>query len=353
MSFLWPQMLWLLLVLPLLVLAYWITLQRRKKYALQYAGLSIVKQALHGSRQFKQHLPPLLFLLAIALMLLAAARPTMLVTLPAEHKTMILAIDVSGSMRANDVAPNRFFAALSAVKGFVERLPHNTRVGIVSFAGTANLVQPPTSNREDLLDTLDRMQLQRGTAIGSGILVSLKAIVPEVKFNLNAVNPREEESREEMVSRALGVEPPKESTASEFKPVPPGSYTSAAIILLTDGQTTTGPDPVEAARMAAERGVPVYTIGIGTVAGEILTGDGWAMHVRLDEESLKEIADITKAEYFFAGSAADLSKVYKMLHSRLILEKRESEVSALFAAGAAVLALLAAALSMVWFNRIL
>lgn len=351
MTFLWPELLWLLLALPLLVAAYFAILRRRKKYAVKYAGLSTVKQAMHGSQQLRRHLPPLLFLLALALMLIAAARPAAMMMLPSEHKTMILAVDVSGSMRANDVVPSRFAAALSAVKSFVEQQPPNSRVGLVSFAGTASMVQAPTSNRDDLLDTINRLQLQRGTAIGSGILVSLKAIFPEIEFNLNSSDPRQVESRDGMSARALGSSAPSPST--EFKPVSPGSYTSAAIILLTDGQTTTGPDPVEASLMAAERGVRVYTIGIGTTAGEILTGDGWAMHVRLDEEPLKKIADNTNAQYFYAGTADDLTKIYKMLNSRLTLEKKESEISALFAAGAALLAVLSAALSMLWFNRVL
>jgi Ca-activated chloride channel homolog len=255
-------------------------------------------------------------------------------------------------MRATDVAPSRFAAALTAVRTFVEQQPRNTRVGIVSFAGAASLIQPPTSNREDLLEALGRMQLQRGTAVGSGILVSLKAIFPDVRFNLNSSDPREVEPRSGVGARALGADAAKDP-AEDFRPVPPGSYGSAAIILLTDGQTTTGPDPVEASRMAAERGVRVFTIGIGTAAGEVLTGDGWAMHVRLDEAPLKEIAELTKAQYFYAGTATDLAKVYKTLSSRLTLERRESEVSALFAAGAALLAGLSAALSMMWFNRIL
>lgn len=353
MTFIWPELLWLLLSLPALVLAYWLMLRRRKKVAMQYAGLATVREAMRGA-QFRRHVPPLLFLLAIALMLVAVARPAAVLTLPSEHKTMILAVDVSGSMRATDVAPSRFSAALTAVRTFVEQQPRNTRVGIVSFAGAASLIQPPTSNREDLLDAIGRMQLQRGTAVGSGILVSLKAIFPDVRFNLNSSDPREAEPRygSGAAGRALGADNAKDS-AEDFRPVPPGSYGSAAIILLTDGQTTTGPDPVEASRMAAERGVRVFTIGIGTPAGEVLTGDGWAMHVRLDEAPLKEIADLTKAQYFYAGTAADLAKVYKTLSSRLTLERRESEVSALFAAGAALLAVLSAALSMMWFNRIL
>ncbi|OWW18827.1 vWA domain-containing protein [Noviherbaspirillum denitrificans] len=351
MTFIWPELLWLLLVLPALVLVYWLMLRRRKKVAIQYAGLATVRAAMGGS-QFRRHVPPLLFLLAIALMLLAAARPAAVLTLPSEHKTMILAIDVSGSMRATDVAPSRFAAALTAVRTFVEQQPRNTRVGIVSFAGAASLVQPPTTNKDDLLEALGRMQLQRGTAVGSGILVSLKAIFPDVRFNLNTSDPRDVDQRGSAGARALGSDMGKEPP-DDFKPVPPGSYGSAAIILLTDGQTTTGPDPVEASRMAAERGVRVFTIGIGTAAGEVLTGDGWAMHVRLDEAPLKEIAELTKAQYFYAGTANDLAKVYKTLSSRLTLERRESEVSALFAAGAALLAILSAALSMLWFNRIL
>lgn len=353
MIFLWPDLLWGLLVLPLLVAAYVALLRRRKKHAVQYAGLATVRKAMAGAPQFRRHIPPLLFLMAIALLLVAAARPAAVLMLPSEHKTMILAVDVSGSMRANDVAPSRFAAALSAVKTFVEQQPPNSRVGLVSFAGTASVVQAPTSNREDLLDALGRLQLQRGTAIGSGILVSLKAIFPDIEFNLNSSDPRRVESREGRGARPLGSAAEREKQADEFKPVPPGSFTSAAIILLTDGQTTTGPDPVEASHMAAERGVRVYTIGIGTAAGEILTGDGWAMHVRLDEEPLKQIADNTKAQYFYAGTSADLTRIYKMLNSRLTLERKESEISALFAAGAALLAILSAGLSMLWFNRIM
>jgi Ca-activated chloride channel family protein len=355
MSFLWPEMLWLLLCLPLLASIYVLVLRRRKKLAVQYAGLSTVKAAITPGQRFKRHLPPALFLLALALMLLAVARPVAVVMLPSEHKTLILAIDVSGSMRANDVKPNRFIAALNAVKGFIEQQPRGTRVGLVSFAGTASLVQPPTTNREDLLAALDRLQLQYGTAVGSGILVSLKAIFPEIEFNLNSPDPRKTDTRDNRTAHALDSDSGKDKKGNadaDFQPVPPGSYTTAGIILLTDGQTTTGPDPVTASEMAAERGVRVYTVGIGTAAGQIITGDGWAMHARLDEDALKDIAGITKAEYFYAGTAADLARVYKSLHSRIGLEKKETEATALFTAGGAILAVLSALLSLLWFNRI-
>lgn len=355
MSFLWPDMLWLLLFLPLLVAAYVLVLRRRKKLAVQYAGLSTVKAAITRGQRFKRHLPPALFLLALALMLLAVARPVAVVMLPSDQKTLILAIDVSGSMRVDDVKPSRFMAAVNAVKGFIEQQPRGTRLGLVSFAGTASLVQPPTTNRENLLEALARLQLQYGTAVGSGILVSLKAIFPDIEFNLDAADPRQTDTGGNRAARALGSnsgKDKKKNPDTDFKPVPPGSYTTAAIILLTDGQTTTGPDPVTASEMAAERGVRVYTVGIGTVEGEVITGDGWAMHAQLDEDALKGIASTTKAEYFYAGTADDLARVYKSLNSRFGLEKKETETTALFAAGAAILFVLSALLSLLWFNRI-
>jgi Ca-activated chloride channel family protein len=220
---------------------------------------------------------------------------------------------------------------------------------VVSFAGTAAVVQPPTRNREDLIAAIDRFQLQRGTAVGSGILVSLKALIPEVEFDLQSDNPRVTKKEG---ARSLDQQPVKKP-AGEAKPVKPGSYTSGVIILLTDGQTTTGPDPVESARLAAERGVRVFTVGVGTVNGEILGEEGWSMRVRLDEDALKEIAKVTDARYFYAGSANDLNQIYKSLNSRFVLEKKSTEITALFAGAAALLAMLSAVLSMLWFNRVL
>jgi Ca-activated chloride channel family protein len=249
------------------------------------------------------------------------------ITLPSHHETVILALDVSGSMRASDVEPTRLEAAQAAARTFVNEQPRSTRIGVVAFAGSAALVQPPTSNRNDVLAAIDQLQLQHATAVGSGLLVSLKAVFPELDFDVKQ--------------------------KPELPPVPPGSYTSAAIILLTDGQTTAGPDPVEAARLAAERGVRVFTVGVGTDNGQILTGEGWSMRVRLDEDALKAIADLTRAEYFYAGSAMDLKRVYQSLRSKLVLEKKQTEITAIFSAAAAATVLLSAALSLLWFNRVL
>ncbi|HVS57740.1 MAG TPA: VWA domain-containing protein [Casimicrobiaceae bacterium] len=351
MTLLWPEMLWLSLAVPAIIVAYLLVLRRKKKIALRYASLSMVQEAMGASRRFRRHIPPLIFLLALISMLIAISRPAAVVTLPYQYETVILAIDASGSMRAADVSPTRIAAAQAAARSFVADQPRSTRLAVVSFAATASVVQPPTLNREDILAALDRIQLQRGTAIGSGILVSLKILFPDLEFDLRSSNPRPGGAGE--ASRGTPIDTPAKGQAADSKPVPPGSYASAAIILLSDGQTTAGPDPIEAAKMAAERGVRVFTVGIGTVSGEILSAEGWSMRVRLDEEALKTIANVTKAEYFYAGTATDLTKIYKTLNSRLVLEKKATEVTALFAAAGAVFALLSGLLSLLWFNRIL
>jgi len=345
-TFLWPDLLWLLVAVPALIGVYVLLLRRKKKQVLRYASLGLVRDAMDTGQRFRRHVPPLLFLLALIVLVVAVARPTATLTLPSQHETIILAMDVSGSMRAADVEPNRIGAAQAAARAFVAEQPASARIGVVSFAATASVVQPPTRNREDILAAIDRFQLQRGTAVGSGILVSLKTIFPDVEFDLRGSNPRDD-------ARGVPLDKAGASAKAAPKTVPPGSYTSAAIILLSDGQTTTGPNPIEAARMAADRGVRIYTVGIGTPNGEILGSEGWSMRVRLDEESLKTIANLTHGEYFYAGTAMDLRKVYESLNTRLALETRQTEITALLAAAAAVITLLAAFLSMLWFNRVL
>jgi len=208
------------------------------------------------------------------------------------------------------------------------------------------VVQPPTLSREDLVAAIDKFQMQRATAIGNGIVVSLAELLPEAGIDLASMMYGRERPRGSDLGQA-----PKEK--KEFVPVAPSSYSSGAIILLTDGQRTTGVEPMEAAKLAADHGVRVYTVGIGTVTGETIGLEGWSMRVKLDEETLKNIASRTQAEYFYAGTAEDLKKVYTTLGSRLTLEKKETEISALFAMAAAVLALLSAGLSLLWFNRVL
>ncbi len=353
MTFLWPELLWALALVPVLVLLYVWLLRRRKRAALRYASLTMVKEAMGAGPTIRRHIPPVLFLLALVAMILAMARPAAVVTLPSQHETVILAIDVSGSMRATDVQPNRLAAAQTAAKTFVAEQPRTTRIGVVSFAGTAAVVQAPTLSREDVVAAIDRFQLQRGTAVGSGLLVSLKTIFPDVEFDLRSSNPRKDPAGESRRGGSVPLDPTRDPAKAPPKPVPPGSYGAAVIILLTDGQTTAGPDPLESARIAADRGVRVYTVGVGTPDGQVLGFEGWSFRARLDEDALKQIANVTLGQYFYAGNAADLKKIYQNMSSRITFEKKETEISALFAAAAAVLALAAAGLSLLWFNRIL
>jgi Ca-activated chloride channel family protein len=349
MTFQWPEMLWLLAAIPILAAGYVLLLLRQKKAALRYANFALLREAMGRGPSIRRHLPPLLLLISLVAMVLAIARPSSVVSLPMQQETVILAMDVSGSMRATDVEPSRIVASQAAAKAFVADMPPSTRIGVVSFAGTAAVVQPPTRSREDIVAAIDRFQLQRATAIGSGIIVSLATIFPEAGIDVSGLISGGDAVRD---SPGGPGGPPRKVEKVPFKPVAPGSYTSAVIILLTDGQRTIGPDSLTAARMAAERGVRIFTVGIGTTAGEIIGFEGWSMRVRLDEETLKGIADITRGEYFYAGTATDLKKVYQGLSSRLVIERKHTEVGALFTAAAAVLALLAALLSLLWFNRI-
>ncbi len=348
MTYLWPEMLWLLLAAPALVGGYVLLLRRKKKGVLRYASLSLVKDAIGPGQRIRRHVPPLLFLAAMIAALVAIARPSAVVTLPSEQRTIILAIDVSLSMRATDVEPNRLAAAQAAAKAFVAEQPADVRIGVVSFAGTASLVQQPTRNREDLVAAIDRLHLQRHTAIGSGVIVSLAAVFPDEDIDLESVIFGRAFARE----RNAPIEGVRKAEKKPFQPVAPGSYGSAAIILLTDGRRTTGPDPIEAAKMAADRGVRIFTVGFGTAAGGAVDIDGWSIYMRFDEQTLKAIADVTRAQYFHAGSAADLQKVYGSLNAKLVLERKETEITALFAAAAAVLAAASAALSILWFHRL-
>jgi Ca-activated chloride channel family protein len=347
LQFLWPEMLWLLLLIPLLVALYLWLLRRQRATALRLPTLSIVREALGPGRNLRRHVPPLLLLLALALLLLAGARPLAVVSLPMTQETIMLAMDVSGSMRATDVQPNRLVAAQNAAKAFLTQLPRNVKVGIVAFAGSAQVVQMPTVSREDLVAAIDRFQMQRGTAIGNGLVLSLATIFPEAGLDINAMSPGRQRQQ------GVAIDQPKEQAPKEFVPVAPGSYGSAAIILLTDGQRTTGVDSLEAAKLAADRGVRVYTVGIGTVNGETIGFEGWSMRVRLDEDTLKKIALQTQGEYFYAGTAESLKKVYERLSVRLTLQKKETEISGLLALAGALLTVLAAALSLLWFKRIL
>lgn len=347
MSFLWPAMLWLLLVVPGLVAAY-VWLLRRRRSAVRFASLSVVREAMGAQRPWRRHVPPALLLLALIAALVAIARPTAVVTLPSQYQTIVLAIDVSLSMRATDVLPDRITAAQAAARAFIEEHPPRARIGLVAFGGSAQLVQKPTDRSDDLIAAIDRFQLQRGTATGSALVVSLATLFPDEDIDVESVvfgrSARDG-------GRGIPIDRPPRPERERPPPVKPGSYASGVIVLLSDGRRTTGPDPIEVARMAADRGVRVFTVGFGTVEGATIGFEGWSAYVRLDEETLKAVADITRGEYYHAGTASDLKKVYQDLNARFVLERRDTEVTALFSALAALLAAVAGALSLTWFGR--
>ncbi len=355
MRFLWPEMLWLLLAVPLLLAGYVYALRRKKKAAIRYASLLLVRAAIGPRQTLRRHVPPALLLLALTAGIIAISRPTATLSLPSDYMTVILAMDVSRSMLAKDVAPNRISAAQAAVKAFVDGMPTNIRVGIVSFAGSANVVQTPTLVREELIAAVDRFQLQRATATGAGLLLSLSQLLPEAGIDVESAVFDRGFTRQ--AGEASSLERTRKAKQEEKKPavvVPPGSYTGGAIVLLSDGRRTSGPDPLKVAQLAADRGVRVYTVGFGTKDGAEIPGfEGFSFFARLDEETLKGVAQITGAEYFHAGNANDLKKVYEKLNAQFKLERGETEVGALLTALAALLLAAAAALSLMWFHRTL
>lgn len=344
MSYLWPQYLWTLLALPLLPLLYVWLLRRRGKAALRYSSLDLVRQA--SGRLWRRHVPPALLFVACALLLLAATRPTAKLTLPWARSSIMLAMDVSLSMRVTDVKPNRLVAAQDAAKTFLAELPKDIDVGLVTFAGSAQVVQAATLDRASLVAAIDAFQMQYGTAVGNAIVVCLAELFPEHGIDLGDMTfgpwqrarNRDEKSKPKVA--------PKEIT-----PVPPGSYASAAIILLSDGRRTTGIDTLEAAKMAADRGVRIYVVGLGVQDGEVPGGEGMAIYLKLDEPTLREVARMTGGEYHHAGTAEKLRTVYQNLGSRMQVQSRETELAPLLAVAAAALVIAAAALSLLWFGR--
>ena len=342
MSFLWPQHLWWMLALPLLVLLYLWLLRRRVKVTLRVSSIGTA-QAAQG-RTFRRHVPPTLLLLALALLLLALARPVGRVMLPGAKSTVLLALDVSLSMRVTDVKPTRMAAAQEAAKSFLQDLPRDIDVGVITFAGTAQVAQQPTRDRPSLVGAIDDIQMQRGTALGSAIVVCLAELFPGQGIDLADMvfGPQR---------RSLNPERQAKAEAQAFTPVAPGSHKPAVIILLSDGRRTTGVDTLQAAQMAADRGVRVHVIGLGTPDGHLAAGEGMAFYLQLDEATLREVARMTGGEYHSAASAQALHKVYQELGSKVLLQTRETEQTALLCLLAACLLVAGSGLSLKWYGH--
>jgi Ca-activated chloride channel family protein len=352
-SFASPEYLWLLLLVPLAVALYFLVLHRRKKVAVRYGNFGMLRQAMGTSGRLRRHIPPLLFLIALGLMLVAVAKPTAVISVSSHKSRVILSMDVSGSMRATDVKPSRVEAMQAAAKAYIAQQHREVLMGIVAFAASAFLVQSPTTDHTALNAAIDRLELQRGTAVGSGILMSLATLFPDEDFAVNPFSARGDPTDPAFngfTSQGTPIGGGKKKQQPTIKE--PGSDKSTVIILLTDGSTNAGPDPIEAARTAANHGVRVFTVGFGTANGDIVGFGGRRMRADLDEDSLKRIADITHAEYHRASSAEELQAVYHLLNTTVVVETKETEITSYFTATAALLAGLSALLSLMWFNRI-
>jgi Ca-activated chloride channel family protein len=342
MGLLWPGFLLLLGIIPLLIGVYIWMLRRRRRFAVRYSSLSLVRAALPQQSFLRRHLPFILFLLALASLVVAFGRPVAAINVPIGQTTVILAMDVSRSMCSTDIPPNRLEAAKDAAQSYIKGLDPNIQIGIVAFAGYAELVQPPTKDQEMLQDSVERLTTARRTAIGSAILRSLDAIA-EVNEN---------------------VAPSTNGTASETSPtpMPSGVHEPDVIVLLTDGASNSGPFPIDAAQQAVDRGIRVYTIGFGTENGSFMffSGSfgggggfgndpfGGGFQRGIDEPTLKQIATMTGGEYYSASSAGELQKVFKELPSYLITRQETTEISFLFTTLGALLAAAAILLSLIW-----
>jgi Ca-activated chloride channel family protein len=346
MALLWPGFLALLGLIPLLIAVYVWMLRRRRRFAVRYSSLALVREALSRPSRLRRHLPFALFLTGLASLVMALGRPTAIVKLPSGQATIILAIDVSRSMCSTDIRPNRLKAAEAAALSFIQNQQSRTQIGVVAFAGFAELIQPPTSDQALLQSAVDSLITGRRTAIGSAILKSLDAIAEideNVAPSLTAASP--------------GIAP---------TPVPRGAYAPAIVVLLTDGVSNAGPLPLEAAQQAVDRGVRVYTIGFGTESesstfggpqcldrdpffgGPQLGGGGGRFRRGIDEATLKQVADMTGGTYYSAESADELQEVFRNLPTYLIAKHETTEMSVAFAAAGTFLAAIAIVLSQMW-----
>jgi len=348
MNFLWSSLLYLLLLIPLIVAVYVWSLRRRRRFAVRYSSLSLVREAMSHQSWLRRHLPFVLFLFALASLVFALARPVATVTVPSNRVTIILAMDVSRSMCSTDIKPNRMESAKEAARAFIQNQERGKRIGVVAFAGFAELVQPPTDDRALLENAITNLTTARRTAIGSAILRSLDAIA-EIDGNV--------------APSATGNTP-----EGSFTPVPEGEYVPHIIVLLTDGASNAGPSPISAAIQASERGVRVYTIGFGTTRNSspmncgyqiqendqfgggsgIPGGGGGGFRREIDEETLTMIAEMTGGTYYAATSAGELDNVFRNLPSYLVVTREVTEIGAFFTAFAVLLAVLALTLSFLW-----
>ncbi len=329
MSFIWPVMLFSLLIVPVSGLLYWRLQVRRQRYAANLGALGLVQSSVAKPPGWRRHLPAILYLSSLSLLSLAMARPEMQVSLPRIEGTVMLVFDVSASMAAQDLEPNRMEAAKVAAKALIEQQPSNIKIGVVSFSDGGLVVQNPTDDRAALYETIDRFKPQSGTSLSQGILLALNTSL---------------------------ADPDPDSNNSEGSPLPEpvlrGVYAPVVIVLLTDGENTEAPDPLEAAQVAIEQGVRIYTVGIGSRAGATLEIDGFNVYTQLNEDLLKQIAEMTEGEYFNADNNDDLQKVYENLDLQFVVKPEKMEITSLLAGLSFLVLLAGGGLSLVGLGRL-
>jgi Ca-activated chloride channel homolog len=334
MKFIWPTLLLTLFCVPLLILLYFRLQARRRRFAARYGSLGLVHDALGKGIGLRRHVPAMVFLLGITILIFSLARPKATVSVPKIEGTVILTFDVSGSMVANDLQPTRMEAAKAAATQFVQKQPTGISIGVVAFSDGGISVQAPTDNREETLATIGRLVPRRGTSIGNGILVALNTIA------VDAGDPP--------ILKSNGPSSANPTPA----PSPQGWYPSAVIVLLTDGENNQSPDPVAAADLAADLGVRVYTVGIGSAAGTTIEVEGFTVHTSLDEAMLQSISNTTGGVYYNAGDEEQLRKIYNDLKPKLSIKPEDMELTSIFAGVGMIVFLIGGMLSLLWFGHV-
>lgn len=339
MSFIWPTLLLTLFCVPLLVLLYLQVQGRRRRFAARYGSLGLVHDAIGSGIGFRRHIPATIFLAGITILIFSLARPQATVSVPRVGGTVILTFDVSGSMVADDFQPTRMEAAKAAANQFVENQPSGVAIGVVVFSDGGISVQPPTRERSETLAAIARLVPRRGTSLGNGILVALNTIA------VDAGDPP-------ILNSGFNSDGTSDPETIEPIPAPQGWYPSAAIVLLTDGENNQEPDPAMAADLAADLGVRVYTVGIGSPEGAIIEVEGFSVHTRLDEPMLQHIAQTTGAGYYNAGNEEQLRKIYDDLEPKLSVRSEEIEMTSIFAGVGMLVFLIGGLLSLLWFGHV-
>ena len=335
MSFIWPPMLLSAALIPIGVLLYRAVDRRRRRLLSVYGGRGPAPGSAGRLIRLRNRVPPALFLCGLVVMSVALARPQAVVALPKEEGTVILAFDVSASMAATDLAPTRMDAAKAAAEDFVARQPSSVTIGVVAFSDSGVSIQTPTSDQGSVIAAIDRLAPQKGTSLASGILASLNVIA------IAEAGP--------YANNYYSNQSPAPTAAPTPTPVPPGYHAPAAIVLLTDGEN----NPLAAAQTAADRGVRIYTVGIGSAAGTTVTVDGFQIHTQLDEATLQQISQVTGGTYYAASDAQQLRSIYDNLDTQLVIQPQMTEVTSLLA-GMSLLLLIGGVLtSLLWLGRLL